>query len=188
MGQHGSIAVVERFHRTLKELLRLTTIPEDQTTSERELGLITDWYNEHRPHETLDGKTPNEVHYSRPAASERPRSEPRGSRRRCRLLSHTCAGYLGFRVDMATAGLCCKCEYGEPCLGKTCVMMMLSPWGGTPEIAFNVTAGRVCLATAFRWEPSGPNTVLKPRCGPTTHETLSVRKESLRCLDISGYR
>ena len=35
-------------------------------------------YNEHRPHETLDGKTPNEVHYSRPAANERPRFEPRG--------------------------------------------------------------------------------------------------------------
>ena len=42
----------------------LTTIPEDQTAFERELGLIIDWYNEHRPHETLDGKTPNEVHYA----------------------------------------------------------------------------------------------------------------------------
>ena len=78
VGQHGSIAVVERFHRTLKELLRITTIPEDQTAFEREVGLIIDWYNEHRPHETLDGKTPNEVHYSRPAANERPRFEPRG--------------------------------------------------------------------------------------------------------------
>ena len=77
VGQHGSIAVVERFHRTLKEILRLTTIPEDQTEFERELGLIIDWYNEHRPHETLDGKTPNEVHFSRPAANEQPRFEPR---------------------------------------------------------------------------------------------------------------
>jgi hypothetical protein len=65
VGQHGSIAVVERLHRTLKELLRLTTIPEDQTAFE------------HRPYETLDGKTPNEVHYARPAANERPRFEPR---------------------------------------------------------------------------------------------------------------
>jgi transposase InsO family protein len=78
VGQHGSIAVVERFHRTLKDLLRLTTIPEDQTAFERELELIVDWYNEHRPHETSDGKTPNEVHYARPAANERPRFEPRG--------------------------------------------------------------------------------------------------------------
>jgi hypothetical protein len=56
VGKHGSIAVVERFHRTLKELLRLSTIPENQTEFEHELELIIDWYNEHRPHETLDGK------------------------------------------------------------------------------------------------------------------------------------
>jgi transposase InsO family protein len=77
VGKHGSIAVVERFHRTLRELLRLTTIPENQTEFEHELELIIDWYNEHRPHETLDGKTPNEVHYARPAAHEQPRFEPR---------------------------------------------------------------------------------------------------------------
>ena len=77
VGKHGSIAVVERFHRTLKELLRLTTIPEDQTAFERELGLIIDWYNEHRPHETFRSKTPNEVHYSRLAANQQPRFEPR---------------------------------------------------------------------------------------------------------------
>ena len=53
VGKHGSIAVVERFHRTLKELPRLTTIPENQTEFEHELELIIDWYNEHRPHETL---------------------------------------------------------------------------------------------------------------------------------------
>ena len=44
---------MERFHRTLKELLRLSTIPENQTEFEHELELIIDWYNEHRPHETL---------------------------------------------------------------------------------------------------------------------------------------
>ena len=77
VGKHGSIAVVERFHRTLKELLLLSTIPENQTEFEHELELIIDWYNEHRPHGTLDGKTPNEVHYSRPAANQQPRFEPR---------------------------------------------------------------------------------------------------------------
>ena len=31
-----------------------------------------DWYNEHRPHKTLDGKTPNEVHYgARPPTNSR---------------------------------------------------------------------------------------------------------------------
>jgi hypothetical protein len=74
-----SIAVVERFHRTIKELLRLITIAEGQEPFELELGLMIDWYNEHRPHETLGGKTPNEVAFSRPAANEQPRLEPRAS-------------------------------------------------------------------------------------------------------------
>jgi hypothetical protein len=65
--------------RTLKEILRRIVIPEVQADFEREVGLVTDWYNEHRPHETLGGKTPNEVHFSRPAANEQPRIEPRKS-------------------------------------------------------------------------------------------------------------
>ena len=73
-----SIAVVERFHRTVKDILRLITIPEVQEQFESELGAIIDWYDEHRPHETLGGKTPNEVCFSRPAANEQPRIEPRG--------------------------------------------------------------------------------------------------------------
>ena len=72
-----SIAVVERFHKTLKEILRLITIPEDQSQFEREVTLMVDWYNECRPHNTLGGKTPNEVYFSRPAANEQPRREPR---------------------------------------------------------------------------------------------------------------
>ena len=77
VGKHGSIAVVERFHRTLKEILRLITVPEDQAQFEREVGCIIEWYNEHRPHDTLGGKTPNEVYFSRPPANEQPRIEPR---------------------------------------------------------------------------------------------------------------
>ena len=38
VGKRGSIAVVERFHRTLKEILRLITLPEDQVQFEREIG------------------------------------------------------------------------------------------------------------------------------------------------------
>ena len=77
VGKHGSIAVVERFHRTLKEILRLTALPEEQSQFEQEVSLIIDWYNEHRPHMTLDGKTPDEAYFSRPAANEQPRHEPR---------------------------------------------------------------------------------------------------------------
>ena len=70
VGRHGSIAVVERFHRTLKEILRLFTVPEDQAEFEREVRSIVDWYNEHRPHDTLGGTTPNEIYFSA-SASER---------------------------------------------------------------------------------------------------------------------
>ena len=77
VNKHGSIAVVERFHRTLKEILRLTIISEDQLQFEREVTLIIEWYNEHRPHNKLEGKTPNEVYFSRPAANGQPRHELR---------------------------------------------------------------------------------------------------------------
>ena len=77
VGKHGSIAVIERFHRTLKEILALITPPEEQAQFEREVGFIIDWYNEHRPHDTLGGRTPNEVYFSRPPANEQPRIEPR---------------------------------------------------------------------------------------------------------------
>ena len=77
VGVGRQIAVVERFHRTFKDILRLATIPEEQSEYEQEASLIIDWYNEHRTHNTLDGKTPNEIYFSRPAASEQPRHEPR---------------------------------------------------------------------------------------------------------------
>ena len=77
VNKHGSMAVVERFHRTMKEIFRLIVVPEDQAQFEREVGCIINWYNEHRPHDTLGGKTPNEVYFSRPPANEQSRIEPR---------------------------------------------------------------------------------------------------------------
>ena len=77
VNRHGSIAVVERSHRTLKEYLALIVVPEDQAEFEHEVGLIIYWYNECRPHDTLGGKTPNEGYFSRPAANELARLEPR---------------------------------------------------------------------------------------------------------------
>ena len=77
VNRHGSIAVVERFHKTMKEILRLIVVPEDQPQFEREMESFIDWYNEHRPHMTLNGKTPNEVYYSREPANEQRRIEPR---------------------------------------------------------------------------------------------------------------
>jgi len=77
INKHGSIAVVERFHKSLKEILRMIIVPEDQVEFDREVALVIAWYNEHRPHMTLDGKTPNEAYFSRPPANEQPRFEPR---------------------------------------------------------------------------------------------------------------
>jgi transposase InsO family protein len=78
VGRHGSIAVVERFIRTLKEGLRLlVSVPMRREAFRRELTLLADWYNEFRPHAGLSGRTPNEVYFARFPATRRPRYEPR---------------------------------------------------------------------------------------------------------------
>jgi putative transposase len=78
VGKHGSIAVVERFIRSLKqEGLRRTLISLCQRTFCREVSSYSAWYNEHRPHTTLDGATPNEVYFGRRPANRSPRFEPR---------------------------------------------------------------------------------------------------------------
>ena len=43
----------------------------------RELKLFQAWYNEHRPHAALNGRTPREVHERRFPANRKPRYEPR---------------------------------------------------------------------------------------------------------------
>jgi transposase InsO family protein len=78
VGQHGSIAVVERAIRTLKELLRmLVLIPIRQAAFRKELQLIVEWYNSFRPHSSLGGRTPDEVYFRKFPANRRPRHEPR---------------------------------------------------------------------------------------------------------------
>jgi transposase InsO family protein len=78
IGQHGSIAVVERFIKTLKdEATRRIIVPFQREAFRRELIFFRDWYNEHRPHMTLEHKTPNEVYYERVPANGQPRIEPR---------------------------------------------------------------------------------------------------------------
>jgi len=78
VGKHGSIAVIERTILTLKQLLAgLPLIPLRHETFRRELSEIITWYNEHRPHTSLDGRTPNEVYFRCRPASRAPRWEPR---------------------------------------------------------------------------------------------------------------
>ena len=46
VGEHGSIAIIERFVRTLKESIRqFASIPLRRRAFQRELSLIVGWYN-----------------------------------------------------------------------------------------------------------------------------------------------
>ena len=78
VGRHGSIVVIERFIGTMKrEGTHRVLIPLRRSTFRDELKLFIDWYNNHRPHETLDGCTPEEIYHSLRPANHRPRCEPR---------------------------------------------------------------------------------------------------------------
>jgi len=78
IGKHGSIALVERCIRVLKdEGVRRWLAPIRWRTVGRELVLFADWYNGHRPHGGLAGATPDEIHFGRLPAHQRPRFEPR---------------------------------------------------------------------------------------------------------------
>jgi len=80
VGKYGSIAVLERFVRTLKEeCTRRIMIPLRRDRMREELVCHLEWYNQHRPHEYLDGRTPNEVYYDRPATNLALRVEPRAA-------------------------------------------------------------------------------------------------------------
>jgi putative transposase len=103
IGKHGSIAVIERALRTLKEALRLTIVPTRRESMRREMCMLLDWYNQHRPHMTLGGKTPDEVYFHRFPANRRPRIEarphwPRGSA--CALPHALIAGKSGLRFNV----------------------------------------------------------------------------------------
>ncbi|MCY2931612.1 MAG: DDE-type integrase/transposase/recombinase [Planctomycetota bacterium] len=78
VGRHGSIAVIERFIRTLKgEGLRRILVPLNRRKMSDEVIAVAAWYNTHRPHTALSGRTPEERYRRIPAACRRPRWEPR---------------------------------------------------------------------------------------------------------------
>ena len=78
VGQRGSIAVVERFMRTLKEGTRaLTRVSLRRRSFHLDVQRAIGWYNADRPHMTLTGATPDEIYHARRAACRSPRFEPR---------------------------------------------------------------------------------------------------------------
>jgi len=79
VGKPGSIAVIERFIRTLKDecLRRLPMIPLQRNSLLRELRCFQIWFNGQRPHTALAGATPDEVYLKRHPACRQPRLEPR---------------------------------------------------------------------------------------------------------------
>jgi transposase InsO family protein len=78
IGKKGSIAVVERFIRSLKdEALRTVIVPLGFAAMRVEVDAYVAWYNCHRPHRALAGRTPLEVYEGLAPARDGPRFEPR---------------------------------------------------------------------------------------------------------------
>jgi putative transposase len=78
VGKKGSIAVIERFFRSLKdECCRKILVPYSLEAMTAELCLYVRWYNEFRPHAALGGRTPAERLEGTSARQGLPRLEPR---------------------------------------------------------------------------------------------------------------
>ena len=105
VGQRRSIAVVERFIRTLKESTRALPVVSlrrrsFQVAVQRAMG----WYNADRPHMTLQGATPDEVYHVRRPACRSPRFEPRPGwprAARCAKPQVLVKGQPGVRMELA---------------------------------------------------------------------------------------
>jgi transposase InsO family protein len=81
VGAKGSIALIERFWRTLKQPLRLPLFrPLCQVDLEERLAYAVLHYSFYRPHEALQGMTPAEVFFGWPAAHHKATFPPRGHR------------------------------------------------------------------------------------------------------------
>jgi transposase InsO family protein len=104
VGEHGSIAIVERFIRSMKsECARRIIVPFGMTKMRSELSSWATWYNECRPHQGIGGRTPLEVYQSTPAANEQPRFEPRAkwpAKSRCARPVVKIHGERGVRLEL----------------------------------------------------------------------------------------
>lgn len=100
VGKQGSIAVVERLNRTIKsEGLRRILLPLGEAALLGELDLFARWYNEHRPHRSLGGATPDEVRRGVTPASSLPGFETRSRAPAGRRIRGRPGAVLALRVD-----------------------------------------------------------------------------------------
>jgi transposase InsO family protein len=94
VGEHGSLAVIERFFLTLKtEAMRVITVPFSLAAIRVELMTSCGWYDAHRPHQSFGGQTPAEVYESLEREDQRAGRRsgsqlPSGNqlRQKCRIL------------------------------------------------------------------------------------------------------
>ena len=107
VGEHGSIAILERFILSLKqEFLRRIHVPASHGAMTAAVCAYQEWYNEHRPHSALAGRTPREMLDGAPAPGERERIEPRtrlelpARARRPKGKLELVVGYVGGRREL----------------------------------------------------------------------------------------
>jgi putative transposase len=78
VGKHGSIAIIERFFRSMKnEYTRRIVVPLRREPARLGIAIYVGWYNNHRPHSALGVRTPQEVYSGRKPKCLRPRLELR---------------------------------------------------------------------------------------------------------------
>ncbi len=79
IGKYGSLAVIERFIKSMKnECTRLLPIvPLARAAFGRELDHYVAWFNAERPHSRFGARTPDEMYFGSFPACRRPRFEPR---------------------------------------------------------------------------------------------------------------
>ena len=104
VGQHGSIAIVERFIRSFKEeFLRRIFISLRRGSFREQINSFISWFNENRPHQGLGGRTPEEVYRGEIPANEKPRFEPRRrwpKRSLCAAPQARTKGSRGVRLEL----------------------------------------------------------------------------------------
>jgi transposase InsO family protein len=80
IGQSGSIAIIERFWRALKEMLDLKFRPPlSRRHLAEKVAVGLDYYATLRPHQGLDGATPSEIYFGLTPATVHAVSPPRAS-------------------------------------------------------------------------------------------------------------